>query len=264
VSLSQKDKLGVALIVIAVLVMVGVVAGTAVLQRSTSAVKVDAETLCPFSQNYAHTVVLVDKTDPFSASQKKKFYAKIMQIRQELQPLEKLSIYVLDDRNYLAPRPAFAVCNPGSGRAANPLYQNPRMWEKRFQQKFGKPLDSVVEVLSEGTSKNTSPILEMIHAVSQVFDFGPKAGRRRLILFSDLMHNVPEYSHFNGIWEYEKFRTSPYAAKLQTNLADARIEIIYLLRPELYKYQSQPKHQNFWGSWFEGNGAKEVSLERAP
>jgi hypothetical protein len=263
-SLSKKDKAGVALIVSAVVVMVVVIVGTAILQRRDKAERVDPDTLCPYSRNYAHTVVIVDKTDPFSDNQKKKFRALVLELRGSLEIAEKLSIYVLDDRNYLAPRPVFAVCNPGTGSAANPFYQNPRMWEKRFHAKFGKPLDDVVGQLDEAKTTKISPILEMVHSVAQVFDFGPAASNRRLIVFSDLMQNVPEFSHFNSNFDYKSFRSTPYAKKVKADLTDAKVRLIYLLRPELHKFQSQPAHQTFWGNWFQDSGAKEVVVERAP
>ena len=151
-TLSKKDKLGIALIVGAIVVIIAVVGGTFAIQRITgTSSKIDPETLCPYSGGYAHAVILVDKTDPFSDPQKKLFRGKVLEIRQSLQTLEKLSIYVLDDKNYLAPQPVFAVCNPGSSDAANPLYQNPRLWQKRYQERFGKPLDQIVDQLTGGT-----------------------------------------------------------------------------------------------------------------
>ena len=103
----------------------------------------------------------------------------------------------------------------------------------------------------------------MVHSISQVLDFGPKTPGRRLVIFSDLMQNVPEFSHFASKWDYEAFRSSLYASKLRSDLSGVRVEVIYLLRSNLYNYQSQPRHQTFWGHWFEENGAKEIVFQRA-
>jgi hypothetical protein len=103
----------------------------------------------------------------------------------------------------------------------------------------------------------------MVYSISQVFDFGPSTPGRRLVIFSDLMQNVPGYSHFSAKLDYKEFRATPYAKRLAPNLNGVDIQVIYLLRPELYKYQSQPEHQTFWGHWFEESGAKEVSFQRA-
>jgi hypothetical protein len=261
--LSKQDKLGLWLIAASVFVVIAAVVATFIIKQKQGSAQHDPTSLCPYAPGYAHTIVIVDWTDPFSESQQRLFRSKILQIRQSLHPLEKLSIYVLDDKNYLAPIPAFAICNPGSGKDVNPLYQNPRMAENLYQQRFGKPLDEIVEKLSSAPTAKTSPILEMVHSVSQVFDFGPNAGGRRLILFSDMMQNMPEYSHFSQRFGYDAFRATSYARRLNADLKDVRVEAVYLLRPELYKYQSQPGHQAFWGNWFEEHGAREVVFQRA-
>jgi hypothetical protein len=261
--LSNKDKLGIGLIVGCALLLIAAIATTFVIQNNRAKrVKPDPTTLCPYEQGYSHTVVLIDWTDPLSDPHKQLLRSKIQQIRQSMRQLDKLSIYVLDDKNYLAPIAAFAVCNPGSGKDVNPLYENPRMAEKLYQERFGKPLGDIVEKLSDGATTRTSPILEMIHSISQVFDFGPKIPTRRLVIFSDLMHNMPEYSQFTGKLSYDAFRVTPYAKRLNADLTGVSVEVVYLLRPELYKFQSQPSHQSFWGSWFEDHGAKEISFQR--
>src|SRR5207244_325577 len=62
--------------------------------------------LCPYDIPYAHTVFLLDKTDPFTQSQKKKLMETIARVKARLHKYEKLSIYILDHKSYRAPVPA--------------------------------------------------------------------------------------------------------------------------------------------------------------
>src|SRR5207245_3894538 len=82
--------------------------------------------LCPYEIPYPHTVILLDKTDPFTESQKQKLMETISRVKARLDKYEKLSIYILDHASYKAHIPVFSLCNPGSPENAEPLYQNPR------------------------------------------------------------------------------------------------------------------------------------------
>lgn len=69
----------------------------------------DPATLCPIDRSYPRTVVIVDKTDPFSDSQSIFLRAELENIRDELELFEKLAIYVLNQDNFSAPRPVFEL-----------------------------------------------------------------------------------------------------------------------------------------------------------
>src|SRR5947209_2358445 len=79
--LSKKDKIGIGLIALCALVVISAIAATFIIQRNrASRPKPDPVTLCPYEQSYAHTVILIDWTDPLSDTQKAVLRSKIHQI----------------------------------------------------------------------------------------------------------------------------------------------------------------------------------------
>jgi hypothetical protein len=258
-NLTKADRQG--LVIFAFIGALIVAAVTAKMMLQSGQVRTDPDTLCPTRSTYAHTVVLIDKTDPLSEGQRRAFRSLIKEIREILEIREKLSIFVLDDTNYSAPAAAFALCNPGTGADANELTQNPRKIHRNYLARFGAPLDRVIDDLSLGEEARTSPIMEMIQSVSFVSDFDATFAPRRLFIVSDMMQNTPEYSHYRSggkrskVLDFDRFRQSPRMAAVATNLDRVDVRIVYLIRPRTGALQTR-EHILFWEQFFAEAGAR--------
>ena len=247
---------------LALMILAGVALGMAILgglafALHSARVATDPDTLCPTEGVYDHTVVLVDKTEPFTPGQQRYLRRAIEAIRDRMTLFEKLSIFVLDAENYSAPKPSFALCNPGDGSEANELYENPRKIRAQFDRQFGAPLDAVMEEIARADSSPRSPIMEMIQEVSyhQDFDASEKA-ERRLVLFSDMLQHMPGvYSHFRARPDFERFDRSAYAGRIAPDLNGVAVRIIYLLHPE-YRASQTRRHILFWERYFAAAGAR--------
>ncbi|MBP5857917.1 hypothetical protein KAJ83_12935 [Marivibrio halodurans] len=206
--------------------------------------------LCPESGYRAHTIVVVDKTDTFSPSQRSYLGRIIRTVGEEMRQFDKLSIYVLDHKNFSAPIPAFDLCNPGDGSAANTLYQNPRKIRAKFEATFGEPLDRAINALATTQTSPRSPIMEMIQEVALRDDFKPRQAPQRLILFSDMLQHMPgDYSQFRDPISFDWFAARTYAREVATSLGGADVEIVYLLNPEYEALQTR-RHILFWEQYF--------------
>ena len=251
--LSKKDKQGVIIIVGSVLGLVLLALIPVIV--SITAVPFDEETLCPKEQDYGHTVILVDKTDPLTPTQATLVRRLVDRVKSSMTLFEKLSIFVLDDLNYSFPEPRFALCNPGSGENASPLYQNPSLMERRFEEKFGEPLDKALDGIKLGDTRPNSPIMEMIASVSTLKDFQPSKENRRLIIFSDMLQHMPDYSHYSSKLDYDAFKGTDYARRQLVNLEGVQVRIIYLVRKNAIQRQTN-RHGLFWEKYFERLGAR--------
>ena len=249
---SKKDKHGI-------FIIVGSVLGLALLALipvilSITETPFDEETLCPMEQDYGHTIILVDKTDPLTLTQAELVRRLVDRVKTDMSIFEKLSIFVLDDLNYSFPEPRFALCNPGSGENASPLYQNSRLMERRFEEKFGEPLDKALDGIKLGDTRPNSPIMEMIASVGSLEDFHPSKEIRRLIIFSDMLQHMPEYSHYRGKPDYKSFKDTDYARRLLVDLQGVQVRIIYLVRMSAIQRQTN-RHGLFWEKYFDRLGA---------
>ncbi len=222
---------------------------------------IDETDLCPLDRAYPHTVLLVDKTDPFTPSQQLFLKNLTNKVKLELERYEKLSIYILDDENYLAPTPMFTMCNPGTGAGANEFYQNPPRVQKRFDDFFGAPLEAVLAKLLEGAEAPHSPIMEMLREVSFIDDFNTETPERRLIVVSDMLQNMPAYSHYRRSIDYDGFAASAYADEVAALLGGVTVKVVYLWRPRTRNFQGRG-HIRFWDRYFAEFGANLVEVER--
>lgn len=253
----KLDRLGVILISGSAAVVIALL-GVRFLIGGESIDKTD---LCPIDRPYPHTVLLVDKTDPFTPSQQRFLRNLTNKVKFDLERYEKLSIYVLDNENYLAPAPVFAMCNPGTGAGANELYQNPQRVQQRFDEFFGDPLDAVLEKLLEAAEAPHSPIMEMLREVSFVDDFNTETPERRLIVVSDMLQNMPAYSHYQDSIDYDGFAASAYADEVAALLGGVTVTVVYLWRPGTRNLQGLG-HIRFWDRYFAEFGARLVEVER--
>ncbi len=250
--LSKQDKQGIAIFAAAMLAVIALVVALFVARGSAG--HYDRETLCPTDRDYAHTVVLIDKTDPFSATQQDYLRSRLKALRDRLAKYEKLSIFVLeDDGGTGAAR--FSLCNPGTGKDANELYQNPRLEAERFKTQFGAPLDSLLAELLVAQTKPHSAILEAIRDIAAQPDFHDPRQTRHLVIVSDLIQNVAEFSQYHSVVPFDVFAKTTYGEwMLRTPLAGVDVSVIYLLRQET-KHSQTRAHALFWENYFSSLGA---------
>lgn len=137
---------------------------------------------------------------------------------------------------------------------ANELYQNPRMIRLRFEERFGEPLDTLLTDLTKGEVADRSPIMEMIRNVAYKGEFRDETAKRRLILISDMLQHMPEYSHYRTPVDYEAFAKSRYFEQVRPSLPGVEVRVIYLIRRGRESIQTAG-HAVFWERFFKAAGA---------
>lgn len=254
----KRDSQGLVLIGLSSLVILGLISASIAL-RDTQ--RYDPLTLCPLNQDFARTIILIDQTDPLTDNQHRFLRNLAGRIKTDLRRFEKLSIYLLDDKNYYGAEPVFELCNPGTGADANELYQNPRLIQLKYEEQFGEPLDAIFDRLPRDRTAEHSPILEMIKAVSLSEDLTNTETPTRLIILSDMLQNVPDYSHYKlPKMDFQRFRNSSYARRNRTDLGGATIIIVYLLRPGIKRQGND--HIQFWLDTFSISNARVLEVRQ--
>lgn len=220
------------------------------------AAQLDPESLCPVDQAPAgHSLLLVDRTDPYTPDQRRRLRQTIMELARAIQVHERLSIRLITGDPEQAARPVFNLCNPGDGRLVDPLTGNPARAQKLWQDSFGAPLEAILDSLMEGASAPRSPILEAVEVALWSHDFSSDLPRRRLILFSDLLQNVPGHSHYKALLSSEAFLATPAGQRLQGHAwHNLTVDLIYLRNPQAAHRQGAV-HLAFWHGLFQHLGA---------
>lgn len=156
----------------------------------------DQETLCPKTGPVGHTLILVDKSDPWSEVQAGRLKKLVKQIGDELPAERMLSIYVFNDVFEPGFPSLISLCNPG--KTASELIGNPRREYVKWVEKFGRPLDDAMTVLTQPAKGNQSPIIEAIGDVVSRRENRVPTGDRSLVLVSDMLQNSSQFTVFGN------------------------------------------------------------------
>lgn len=173
----------------------------------------DPETLCLGTGPVGQTLILVDKSDPWSPVQAQRLKDLVKQVGVTLPADRLLSVYVFNDTfepNFPA---LLALCNPG--RTASEWIGNPRRDYLKWAQTFGRPLDASLARLALPAKGQQSPVAEALGDVMARRENRVASGDRRLILVSDMLQNSIQFSFFGqGPGTREPERLSRLVARI--------------------------------------------------
>jgi len=212
----------------------------------------DPEIQCRVDLNHpAHTVLLVDQSDPFNPNDIGWVRALVDEEARTIPKYGRLTVMVPNAARPYDPAVVFARCSPGSSAQANPLLSNPRMVEDTWRDTFYAPLIGDVEAVLSKTQQPASPLSEALYAIADRADF--KAGRenRRLVLVSDLMQHSGDFSFYRAGADSEAFSNSPLAEN-QPDLAG--VEVVARIVPRQDYDLPLKDVKAFWESYFTASG----------
>lgn len=219
----------------------------------------DDATLCPSDRPpTANVVILVDTTDALTPTQAARLRATIKEARETTPTFGKLTLLFLDAQDSYEPKELVSLCNPGSPKEINPLFQTESRVRKRWMEAFGTPIDEAIEEILASPTANRSPIIEAITAVAWRPDFDSRAANRRLIIVSDMLQHDPSgYTQYGNGDLWRSFERSRLFQEADANLDGVDVEIEYLRRPSAGNLQNEV-HRAFWQHWLVSRGAKAV------
>jgi hypothetical protein len=254
-----RNALGLVLIGVAMLLLGGL-AGASFLLRAPPT---DAETLCRTDAPLgAHTIILVDATDRLESRHRRKLRAVLAQERGRLTQFDRLTIMRLNVRRPQEPAILFSKCLPRPPEQTNPLFENARMTQQRWDEEFADALESALRSAGSSGPARASPILAGVRAVAADPDFGAEIPRRRLVLVSDLLEHDPEgFSLYVSDANYGAWRTASPSGP--PDLARVDLRVVPIDRPDHAARQAYAL-ENFWPAFFDAADAQSVSIDPAP
>ena len=215
----------------------------------------DPETLCPLSGPKGHYVLLVDKTDPLSFTQKTALQTLFTDFVEHKVPQGNLiSVFVVGEDYTLNAKPLVEICNPGTGEDKSELTANLKQLKRQYSKKFLNPLGEQFQAMTSDKSAKFSPILEMLQMVNlESYQRHPMDGERHLLIVSDMLHNTPGLSLYKNIPSIEDFQASNYGRKSYLELKGVDVELYLLVNSPQYQGDEL---MGFWRTYFESIGAK--------
>lgn len=200
----------------------------------------------------AHTVLLIDQSDPF-AENDLGWVTDLLEAEARALPRHgRLTVIVPDAARPHEPDVRFSACTPGSAADANPVFQNPAMIEAAWTNDFHAPLKTEVTAVLRDKSAPESPLMETLYAVADRADFQPARKNRRIVIVSDLMQHSADFSFYRSGADWDAFGTTRLAATLP-DMDGVTVAARVVPRQEYDLPLSEVKA--FWRDWFGAAGA---------
>jgi hypothetical protein len=196
-----------------------------------------------------HTVLLIDSTDTFAPEKLDYVTMLIDKTKTELKPFAKFSILTIDYRHGGFPRKVFSLCNPGTAATTNILTQAPSHVQAKFEEEFLRPLEEIKRSFTSDKASSQSPILETLLAISQMNEFGKDLPERKLIIYSDMMQNMPTFSHYRNDWQSLAVEVM---ARYPANFQNVEISVHYKINDAGIQNTA---HREFWRNYFSSREA---------
>lgn len=219
----------------------------------------DAQTMCPAAGPTGHIVLLVDKTDPLNFTQKQAFLGVLHELVEKRVPEGYLlSVFVLGEDVKGAAAPLAELCNPGDGSGKSELTANLKRLRAQYQDKFIEPMLRQADAMMSAAPAKTSPIFEMLQLVGiNAYRRHDVKGERRLLVVSDMLHNTPRFSMYQGPADFAAFAETDYGKKARADLQGVEVELYYLMNsPRL----QTKRNLAFWEDYFAQAGARIVAV----
>jgi len=257
----NKNLIGI-FIIFCVLVVISVLAYFHYTQKQKQ-VQLDPVTLCPVSSSIPKYVALVfDKSDTYNAVQQRFLQRFFTEFKSQLIAGTQISIYVIDELKKDTLSPDLVICAPRTGDDANAFYENPRQIRQRWQQQFEQPLDKVIDGFMQAGKSDFSPIMETLQAVAlSAFPALKTVADKQIILISDMLHHTPEWSHYRGQMAFSLLQGTAYYQRLNTDLQNAEVKILYIRREGMEKVQNK-RHAFFWADYIGSIGGRVSLIEK--
>jgi hypothetical protein len=250
----QELVLGTLALIVVVAALVGVY-----YYKTNRPKGLNPETMCPVDGPLGHYVLLVDKTDPLNFTQKQAFSAIFQELVEKRVPEGSLlSVFVLGEDFKETATPLVELCNPGDGSGKSEFTSNLKRLKAQYRLKFIEPMLKQSELLVSTQPAKWSPIFEMLQLAGiNAYRKHDVKGERRLIIVSDMLHNTPQFTMYQGPVDYASFAASDYGKRAQPELNNVEVELHYLMNsPRL----QTKRNLKFWEDYFSKAGARIVAV----
>jgi len=208
------------------------------------------------------TVILFDNTDKYEPVIEEDIRANLFKIKNSVKKYQKLAIYLInEDAKNIEPK--IEICNPGSMADESKfafLNNNPKKIKDRWEEEFSNKVDDIIKDLLAGGTSDWSPIFEMIQAVNiSSFKHSNEEYRNenKLYIFSDFIHNTPEFSQYSDKSNFETFKKNyrNYYEKVYSMLRGTFVQLYVVNRQQSESIESM---NNFWKDFFMATGDNKI------
>lgn len=206
------------------------------------------EIFCPKTGAKSQALILVDTSDSIADLTRNEIKQRLRDVAASTPVGGRITIRTLRPDMKRSDQ-IFDLCNPGDGSELNDITGNPERARKRWNEGFEGPLSDALERATGDQQSNTSPIMAAIqqYAVDRLVSKSGQETPTSVILVSDMFEHTADFSMYRQGADFAAFASSSAAAKYDTNLQGADVELWLIART---KAPADPDALvNFWEQW---------------
>lgn len=220
----------------------------------------DPDTLClKESAPTGLLAVLIDTTDSLSVVKRAAVKNEIEADIANLPINGELQLYTLGPVVDSLLKPEITLCNPGNGKGASEWTANAPLLKRRWNSRFERPLNEVLNRMLVAPDGRTSPILESIQDLSVAVFQKPEYKKvpKQLVIVSDMIQYTSQYSQYRGVQPFDLFSRTAYYKDVHADLSGVDVTLLYIIRARDSRIQTV-KHYNFWRDYIAASGGRLV------
>ena len=257
--LKTKNLVGAAIFILAFVVLIGLF----LLQPNNPPPDQDN---CPADQSYAAQIaILLDPSDSLNAVQNRSVMSLLMETIEDMAPtMAEVKVYSVGRAGRGVMSNEFRVCKPEHPDNVGSLTGNPAIAERRFEQEFRAPLNSLLLTQLNKPNDSISPIMEAIQ-LAVVDAFQPRHAQfpRMLFIVSDMIQNSDNFSFYSDPGGFSWLMQQPYYGTLRVDLEDVYVVIFHLARPgEAGRIQRARSFEELWEDYLRDQGSRPARWDR--
>ncbi|MEM6625693.1 MAG: hypothetical protein AAF719_03240 [Pseudomonadota bacterium] len=200
----------------------------------------------------AHTVMLIDQSDPFNTRDFGWVEGFMESEARRLPKYGRLTVVTPSTQNPFDPPDVFVMCSPGSADKANPILENPRMIDDNWREGFFSPLKTAMDGVLADKSASNSPLFEAVYAIGDRADFQSSVDNRRLIIVSDLMQHSDAFSLYRSKTDWDAYQSSTLSSQTPQLFG---VDVVARIVPRQRYDLPLDDLKAFWSQYFNGTGA---------
>lgn len=229
---------------------------------------------CLLDGDKHRTLILFDETDPLTENHRRRIDRWFREeFERKMRKYERIILHMVDAEEAEAAysEPEFDRCYPIKGEFGmlDYLIVKPAARKKYADKNFWVVLADTLEKMEKVTEQSASPILEMLSNGLEKDALFMKSGdagmpRQRIVIISDMLLHMPEYSHYNHSQDFSAFqaakttKSESYSAQFlppELDLQNIEVVILYVRRPQAQGLQ-RVEHKQFWIDYFSQFGKR--------
>ncbi|QJB55629.1 hypothetical protein [Pseudodesulfovibrio sp. zrk46] len=217
---------------------------------------------CPESGPVANAIIIVDRTGKIPQSARRAITTNIEAIVSEAPAGTRFSLFEIDS-HYMRglSKALFSRCKTRDGSHADDLTENARMLRRKYEENFLNPFMGILNATLMGSGQERSPVLEALVDVTSVPAF-QTAAPTTIYLFSDLLQNSEEYSHYKHHESFEEAVRRAGVNRLIPSLYGAEVRLYYLLRTGKELKMQTNGHVRFWLDYLRAANAEFKTIKK--